>query len=188
MVIARMSIIHYLFLMIVVFALAWKPLRRRFRGWAVLSAYLLFTVAATVVLVAPDHPRVWLAFSLNVLAAILILLTSRQGIGDRLEERSPTVAWMVVHGLWDQLAKAGVPAGEIERLKRLPAEERANLMARLMASAERARRRVREQVSPKKREYDPDHDWDVGGPDDYYTSFSPYRTRDHWTISGSHHD
>jgi hypothetical protein len=180
MVIARMSIIYFLFLMTVVFVFAWKPLRRRFRGWAVLCAYLFFTVAATVVLVAPDHPRAWLAFSLNALAAILFLLANRQ---KPIEERRPTVAWMVVHGLWDQLAKEGLPAGEIERLKRLTPEERANLMASLMASVERAKM----GVLRKKVADDPDY-WCPGGPDDYYTSLSPYNTRDNWTISGSHYD
>jgi len=77
-----------------------------------------------MVIIAPERSKAWLAFSISAVAAILFLLTNRQ---KPIEERRPTVAWMVVHGLWNQLAKEGLPANEIERLKKLTPEERARL-------------------------------------------------------------
>lgn len=111
---------------IVLLILAWKPLHRRFQGWAILCAYLLSAIAAAIVITAPERPNDWLAFSINAVAAILVLLTNRQ---KPIEERKPSVAWMVIHGLWNSLEKEGLPAGEIERLKRLTPEDRARLMA-----------------------------------------------------------
>lgn len=47
---------------------------------------------------------------------------------------------MVINGHWELLAKSGVPADEIERLKRLTREERAALMASLKARHGKTRR------------------------------------------------
>jgi hypothetical protein len=76
------------------------------------------------------------------------------------------VAWAAIHGLWDQLAKEGIPADEIERLKKLTQEERARLMASLMASVERTKRGVLQ----KKARFE--SDTDLFGTYDYdYSSF-----------------
>jgi hypothetical protein len=147
----------WFFGLLALFILAWKPLYRRFRGLGILCAYLFSAVAATMVIIAPERPKAWLAFSISAVAAILFLLANRQ---KPIEERRPTVAWMVVHGLWDQLAKEGLPADEIERLKKLAPEERARLMTPLMASVERAKRGA--QMKPK---------WE---PDEHFSGFSAY--------------
>jgi hypothetical protein len=143
--------------MVVVFILAWKPLHRRFRGWSVLSAYLLFALAMAAPIFAPHEHDAWKAFFVCMAAATITLLTGRQ---KPIEERRPTVAWAAIHGLWDQLAKDGIPADEIERLKKLTPEERARLMASLMASVERAKRGA--QMKPK---------WE---PDERFSGFSAY--------------
>jgi hypothetical protein len=149
------------------FILAWKPLHRRFRGWAIIRAYLLFALAMAAPIFAPHEHNTWEAFFICMAAATLTLLTNRH---KPIEERRPTVAWAAIHGLWDQLAKEGIPADEIERLKKLTQEERARLMAPLLASVERAKRGVLQ----KKVADDPDY-WSYGGLDDYYTDASPYK-------------
>jgi hypothetical protein len=119
------------------FILAWKPLHRRFRGLGILCAYLLFALAMVAPIFAPHDRDTWSAFFMLVVMAILTLLMYRQ---KPIEERRPTVAWAVIHGLWDQLAKDGIPADEIERLKKLTQEERARLMASFRVTAKKARR------------------------------------------------
>lgn len=112
--------------MTVFFILAWRPLHRRFRGWAIVAAYLiLLFVLATYGDLKPDER--WMSW-LIAASSVLVLLANRQ---KPIEERDFTVAFMVVHGLWDQLAKEGLPPDEIERLKRLTPEERARLMAEI---------------------------------------------------------
>jgi hypothetical protein len=181
--------------LLALFILAWKPLHHRFQGWAVLCAYLFFAFAMVAPIFEPHGRDTWKAFFVWMAVAALVLLANRQ---KPIEERSPIVAWMVVHGLWDQLAEVGISADEIERLKKLTPEELARLPTPfpLMASAELARlmtpliasaELARMGVLQKKVADDPDY-WCPGGPDDYYSSMSPYRTRDHWTISGSHYD
>lgn len=114
--------------MTVFFILAWRPLHRRFRGWAIVAAYLiLLFVLATYGDLKPDER--WMSW-LIAASSVLVLLANRQ---KPIEERNFLVAFRVVHGLWDQLAKEGLPPDEIERLKRLTPEERERLMARLTA-------------------------------------------------------
>lgn len=118
--------------MTVFFILAWKPLHRRFRGWAIVAAYLiLLFVLATYGDLKPDER--WMSW-LIAASSVLVLFANRQ---KPIEERRPTVAFMVVHGLWDMLAKEGLPPDEIERLKRLTPEERERLMAVLMRPVEK---------------------------------------------------
>lgn len=48
--------------MIVLFILIWKPLRRRFSGWALLLSLLLFSLAEIAAVIAIAEP--WLSESL----------------------------------------------------------------------------------------------------------------------------
>lgn len=78
---------------------------------------------------------VGLAAFICAFAGVARLITSK-----RPTEQRPTVAWMVVNGLWDRLAKEGLPAAEIERLKRLTPGERAELMASFSVPIQARRR------------------------------------------------
>jgi hypothetical protein len=161
--------------LLALFILAWKPLYRRFRGWAIISAYLLFALAMVALIVTPHDHYTWKAFFICMAVATLILLMYRQKPIEERRPTGPTVVWAVIHGLWDQLAEKGVPADEIERLKKLTQEERARLMAPLLASVERAKRGVLQKLQ-KNAKWKPN--WSVGGLDDYYTSASPHRMFD----------
>lgn len=118
-----------LIIMLVLAVLAWKPLHKRFRAWAIL--YLYFFIMTFVGVGLKED------VSLSELTPALLgglalsgffLLIGRQ---KPIEQREPSVAFLVLHGCWDALAEKGVPADEIERLKRLTREERAALWASL---------------------------------------------------------
>lgn len=109
--------------------LAWKPLHKRFRAWAILFAY--FQMSLPLMLVS--DPSASLSGFLGVLLlalvfSVVVLLFNRQ---KPIEQRRPDLAFMILNGHWDLLAKNGVPADEIERMKRLTQEERAALWAAL---------------------------------------------------------
>jgi hypothetical protein len=149
--------------LLALFILAWKPLHHRFQGWAVLCAYLFFALAMVTPIFDPHGRDTWKAFFVWMAVAALVLLANRQ---KPIEERSPTVAWMVVHGLWDQLAEVGISADEIERLKKLTPEELARLMTPLMASVERAK------MGALQKNAGFESDTDLYGTYDYdYSSF-----------------
>jgi hypothetical protein len=113
--------------MIVLFILIWKPLHRRFRWWAIIFASFGFALGGFLALIARTPGEIFAVVFL-IAGSIAALYEGRQ---KPIEERRPTVAWMVVNGLWDQLAKEGLPPDEIERLKRLTPEERARLMEQI---------------------------------------------------------
>ncbi|TXF11210.1 hypothetical protein [Pelomicrobium methylotrophicum] len=115
-------------LIVAPFVAAWKPLHKRFRTWAILVSYF-FVLTGWMGVLSPNSPDDWMAMPLGLASSAVFLLFNRR---KPVEQRKPTVAWMVIHGLWDQLAKEGVPPDEIERLKRLTPEERARLMAEIM--------------------------------------------------------
>lgn len=114
--------------LIVLLVLIWKPLHRRFRWWAIIFASLGFAIGGFLALIARTPGEIF-AVAFLIAGSIAALYGGRQ---KPIEQRKPTVAWMVIHGLWDQLAKEGLPPDEIERLKRLTPEERAGLMAEIM--------------------------------------------------------
>lgn len=129
--------------MIALFILGWKPLHNRFSGWAVLSFYLFVFFAAIAVAIAIAEPwrsKAWFAAVLCGSVSVLCLVSGKRPP----IERRPTVAWMVIHGLWDQLEKEGLPPDEIERLKRLSPEERAALMAAIRVPHKREKPRYSE--------------------------------------------
>lgn len=113
--------------LIVLLVLIWKPLHKRFRGWAIIFASLGFGLGGFLALIARTPGEIFAA-AFIIAGSIAALYGGRQ---KPIEQRKPTVTWMVVNGLWDRLAKAGVPADEIEQLKRLTPEERARLMKQL---------------------------------------------------------
>lgn len=123
--------------MIVLFILIWKTLRRRFRWWAIIFASFGFALGGLIALNARTSGEIFAAVFL-IAGSIAALYEGRQ---KPVEERRPAVAWMVVHGLWDQLAKEGLPPDEIERLKRLTPEERAGLMAAIKVPLKRRKPR-----------------------------------------------
>lgn len=114
---------------LVLAVLAWKPLHKRFRAWAILFSY--FYVGLPLILLSDpsasssDLLRV---LSLTFAISAIVLLFNRQ---KPIELRMPNLASMIINGHWDLLAKEGVPADEIERLKRLTREERVALWAAL---------------------------------------------------------
>lgn len=113
--------------------IAWEPLYRRFRAKAILSSYCGLLCGLMLIgpfLVGKGTSIAQVLFSAIFLTVAVLIL--KDGRRKPIEQRKPTVAWMVVNGLWDQLAKEGLPADEIERLKRLTPEERARLMAEIM--------------------------------------------------------
>lgn len=118
--------------MLALFILAWKPLHRRFSGWAIVAAYMMFLFALAILGSVKSHEQ-WVPV-LVVVIGILVLFANRQ---KPIEKRKPTVAWAVIHGLWDQLEKEGLPPDEIERLKRMTVDERARLMAELRRPLEK---------------------------------------------------
>jgi len=113
--------------LIVLLVLIWKPLHKRFRGWAIIFASLGFAIGGLAALFARTPGEIFAA-AFIIAGSIAALYGGRQ---KPIEQRKPTVTWMVVNGLWGQLAKEGLPADEIERLKRLTPEERARLMAEI---------------------------------------------------------
>lgn len=115
--------------LIVLLVLIWKPLHRRFRGWAIIFASFGFALGGFLALIARTPGEIF-AVAFLIAGSIAALYGGRQ---KPIEQRKPTVAWMVIHGLWDQLAKEGLPADEIERLKRLTPEEKMGLMAAIRA-------------------------------------------------------
>ncbi|WP_126448300.1 hypothetical protein [Sulfuricystis multivorans] len=95
------------------------------KKWFRLQAIVLASFGlVTAIAFSVDGSFLWAAFF--IVGSIAALYEGRQ---KPIEQRKPTVAWMVVHGLWDQLEKEGLPADEIERLKKLTPEERERLMA-----------------------------------------------------------
>lgn len=124
---------------LVLFILIWKPLYKRFTLGGILGFYLLFffSVICAVAVLDPQHHKDWWVAPSCLAVGVLWLVTSKRPP----IERKPTVAWMVVNGLWDQLVKEGMPADEIERLKRLTPEERAGLMASLKPPVKARRHR-----------------------------------------------
>ncbi|WP_333840937.1 hypothetical protein [Pelomicrobium sp.] len=106
--------------------LIWKPLRKRFSGWAIFAAYVLMALGIALVVVS-KKPYDWVApFLFTTAIAGLVLYSGRL---KPIEQRRIDVAFCVTHGLWDQLEKQGIPPEEIEQLKKLSPEERAGLMA-----------------------------------------------------------
>lgn len=149
---------NLIFGLIFLFIMIWKPLYKHFSGWGVLISYLSFSfsaIAAAIAIVEPWRHSAWFVSLFCLAVGVLWLVTSKRPP----IERKPTVAWMVVNGLWDQLVKEGMPADEIERLKRLTPEERAGLMASLMAPT-KARRHL-------NLEPDDDVDFYHGDADQY---------------------
>jgi len=142
--------------MIVLFVLIWKPLHRRFRWWAIIFASFGFALGGFLALIARTPGEIFAVVFL-IAGSIAALYEGRQ---KPIEERRPTVAWMVVNGLWDQLAKEGLPPDEIERLKRLTPEERARLMAELKRPVEKLKLRGREEVSHIYGTFPGDYIWD----------------------------
>lgn len=121
----RFMMIIWLMLMV----LAWKPLHKRFQAWAILFSY--FQVSLPLILLSdPSASLSGLLRALFLVFAIsaIVLLLNRQ---KPIEQRRPDLAFMILNGHWDLLAKNGVPADEIERMKRLTQEERAALWAAL---------------------------------------------------------
>lgn len=121
----RFMMIVWLVLMV----LAWKPLHKRFRAWAILFSY--FQVGVPLILLS--DPSVSLsdfqgALLLALVFSVVVLLFNRQ---KPIEQRDPSLAFMIIHGLWELLEKKGVSTDEIERMKRLTQEERAALWAAL---------------------------------------------------------
>lgn len=116
--------------------LVWKLLHKWFRTWAILFSY--FQVSAPLIIL-PSDPSAslsdlwWLLFIAFAFSAIVLLFNRRKPI----EQRGPDLASMIINGHWDLLAKEGVPADEVARLKRLTREERAALWAALIAPWER---------------------------------------------------
>lgn len=114
---------------LVLAVLAWKPLHKRFRAWAILFSY--FQVSLPLILLSdPSASLSGLLRGLFLVFAIsaIVLLFNRQ---KPIEQRRPDLAFMILNGHWELLAKNGVPADEIERMKRLTQEERGALMASL---------------------------------------------------------
>lgn len=114
----------------VLMVLAWKPLRKRFKAWGIvwsclaLGALLFFNLG--FVNSEPHIPlRAYLYFNFVMLGCFVIFLLSSRP--EPIEQRRPDLAFMILNGHWELLAKNGVPADEIERLKRLTREERAAL-------------------------------------------------------------
>lgn len=104
----------------------WKPLHWRFSGWAIFGAYIMIALGVAIIFVSRE-PGDWVApFLFGTAVAGFVLYSGRL---EPVEQRRVDVAWCVVHGLWDQLEKMGLPSGEIARLKKLSPEERAGLMA-----------------------------------------------------------
>ena len=121
----RFMMIVWLVLMV----LAWKPLHKRFQAWAILSAYFLMSIPLALV----SDPSASLSGFLEgllpaLVISVVVLLFNRQ---KPIEQRMPSLAFMIINGHWELLAKNGVPADEIERMKRLTQEERAALWAAL---------------------------------------------------------
>lgn len=117
---------------LVLAVLAWKPLHKRFRAWAILFSY--FQVSLPLILVS--DPSASLSNFLGVLLLALffsaiVLLFNRQ---KPIEQRRPDLAFMILNGHWELLAKNGVPADEIERMKRLTQEDRAALAESLRST------------------------------------------------------
>lgn len=139
--------------MLALFLLGWKPLHRRFRGWAIVAAYMMFLFAVASMGSVKPHAQ-WVPVFFAVIG-ILVLFANRQ---KPIEERRPTVEWAVIHGLWDQLEKQGLPRNEIERLKRLTPEERAALMAE-----------IRVPLKREKPRWEPSEHFDIynGDADEY---------------------
>lgn len=109
--------------------LAWKPLHKRFRAWAILFSY--FQMSLPLILLSdPSASLSGLLRGLFLVFAIsaIVLLFNRQ---KPIEQRRPDLAFMILNGHWELLAKNGVPADEIDRMKRLTQEERADLWAAL---------------------------------------------------------
>lgn len=108
---------------LVLAVLAWKPLHKRFRAWAILFSY--FQMSLPLILVSDPSASVSgllkaLFFVLTISA--IVLLFNRQ---KPIEQRRPDLAFMIINGHWELLAKNGVPADELDRMKRLTQEERA---------------------------------------------------------------
>lgn len=142
--------------LIALFILIWKPLHKRFRWWAIIFASFGFALGGFLALIARTPGEIFAVVFL-IAGSIAALYEGRQ---KPIEERRPTVAWMVVNGLWDQLAKEGLPPDEIERLKRLTPEERARLMAELKRPVEKLKLRGREEVSHIYGTFPGDYIWD----------------------------
>lgn len=122
------------------FILVWKPLHKRFKAQAIIVFYLMIALAASVCVVIafdPRHIKDWWVPVFCLAAGLAWLLSFKQ----EPPEHKPTVAWAVIHGLWDQLEKEGLPSDEIERLKRMTPEERAALMAAIRVPLKRERPR-----------------------------------------------
>lgn len=133
---------------LVLAVLAWKPLHKRFRAWAILFAY--FQMSLPLILLSdPSASLSGLLRGLFLVFAIsaIVLLFNRQ---KPIEQRRPDLAFMILNGHWELLAKNGVPADEIERMKRLTQEERAALWAALS----KGRGTSRAQKSAQDRELD----------------------------------
>lgn len=142
--------------LIVLLVLIWKPLHRRFRGWAIIFASLGFAIGGLAALFARTPGEIFAA-AFIIAGSIAALYGGRQ---KPIEQRKPTVAWMVVNGLWGQLAKEGLPPDEIERLKRLTVDERARLMAELKWPLEKLKLRERNEVTHIYGTFPGDYIWD----------------------------
>lgn len=129
--------------LIALFILIWKPLHKRFRWWAIILASFCFGLGGFLAFFARTPVEIFVVAFL-IAGGIASLYEGRQ---KPIEQRKPTVAWMVIHGLWDQLAKEGLPADEIDRLKRLTPEEKARLMETF-------------KVPPKPKRLKQKRDWD----------------------------
>lgn len=113
-----------------VFAVGWKPLHKRFRAWAILAAYF-FMLLGVLSVVSPEKPDDWQALPLALVFAAVFLFFNRQ---KPIEQGRSDLVFMILNGHWDLLAKSGVPADEIERMKRLTQEERAALAESLRST------------------------------------------------------
>lgn len=133
----------------------WKLLHKRFNGWAIFAAYIMIAIGVAIISTEkPNELAVSFLFAAASTAGLVLYSGRRNPL--EIEELRPTVIWMVVNGLWDQLAKEGLPPDEIERLKRLTPEERARDL--------RASIRVPLKVERRSK-------W---GPDEHFSGFSAY--------------
>lgn len=116
----------------------WKLLHKRFNGWAIFAAYIMIAIGVAIISTEkPNELAVSFLFAAASTAGLVLYSGRRNPL--EIEELRPTVIWMVVNGLWDQLAKEGLPPDEIERLKRLTPEERERLMASVLKPSARTK-------------------------------------------------
>ena len=132
----------------VLMVLTWKPLHKRFRAIAILGSYFFWMIPLLYLAEEPSWSLsefLQLLFLVLAISAVFLLL----GRHAPIERRSMDVASMVLYGHWELLAQQGVPADEIERLKRLSQEERAALWDALF----KARDALRVQESDRHRKF-----------------------------------